>query len=480
MKTAITPTREEDFAQWYQNVIKEADLAEHSPTRGCMTLKPYGYAIWELIQQQFDAELKKRGIQNAYFPTMIPLSFFQKEADHIEGFAKESAVITHYRLKTIDGKLTVDPEAKLAEPYVLRPTSETLIGEAMSRWIQSYRDLPMKLNQWANVFRWEMRTRMFLRTAEFLWQEGHCAFETPEQAHNNTMEFLHLYQNFGKDILGLYSFIGEKTPEERFPGAVHTYGFETMCQDGKALQSGTSHDLGQTFSKSFNIKFQTKEGDEAFVHTTSWGFSTRLIGGIITSLSDDDGLVLPPRISPYQVVILPFLRGDDQKDTILKACEDLKEKLIAQNIRCLVDDSDAQSSDKMWKWVKKGVPVRVEIGIRELENKSVSCVRRDLGKASKTVLSTTDFVSQLPTLLETIQKDIYDKHKSFTETHVEKVKTLKEAEDLFKTDSFMGFVLLPIEETNTEDFKRLVETYKISRRCMPLDMPKHVLIAKSY
>ncbi|MHA1549842.1 MAG: proline--tRNA ligase [Alphaproteobacteria bacterium] len=479
MKTAITPTRKEDFSQWYQNVIKEADLAEHSPTRGCMTLKPYGYAIWELIQKQFDEEIKKRGIQNVYFPTMIPLSFFQKEAKMVDGFAKESAVITHYRLKTIDGELVVDPDAKLEEPYILRPTSETMIGEAMSRWVQSYRDLPMKLNQWANVFRWEMRTRIFMRTAEFLWQEGHCAFATEKEAKENVMEFVTLYGSFSKDVLGVYCTLGEKTPEERFPGAKHTFTREVMLQDGKALQTGTSHDLGQTFSKSFNIKFQNKDGKEEFAYTTSWGWSTRILGDIVAGLGDDDGLVLPPKIAPYQVVILPFLRGDDRKDEILTACQNLNEILLAKGFRSFVDSSDLRSSDKMWKWVKKGAPVRVEIGARELDEDKVSSVRRDLGKASKEILITSEFVEKLPKILESMQKDIYEKHKAFTLDRIKSVEKLADAEKLFK-EGFKGFVSLPYSETESDAYRDLEEKYKISRRCIPLATPDRVIVAKSY
>ncbi len=478
-KTAITPTREENFSEWYQRVIQAADLAENAPTRGCMTIKPYGYAIWELIQAQFDKEIKKRGVQNAYFPAMIPLSFFQKEADHVDGFAKESAVVTHYRLKTTDGKIHVDPEAELTEPYVLRPTSETMIGDAMSRWVQSYRDLPMKLNQWANVFRWEMRTRMFLRTSEFLWQEGHCAFATPQDAHDNAMEFLNLYHDFGRDVLAVASFIGEKTPEERFPGADHTYGFETMAQDGKALQSGTSHDLGQHFSKTFNITFQNVEGKEENAYTTSWGFSTRLMGALIVSHSDDDGLILPPMVAPHQVVILPFLRGDDRKEEIENACRELNNQLIDLGIRSLVDDSDDRSSDKMWKWIKKGAPIRVEIGARELDAGTLSYVRRDLGKVSKEDLSVVDFVAKVQSVLDQMQKDIYAKHVQFTQDHTVKVSTLAEAEAKLK-DGFAGFIQLPVTETEGDAFEKLKEEYKVSRRCMPMDAEGDVIIAKSY
>ncbi|MBN1783635.1 MAG: proline--tRNA ligase [Alphaproteobacteria bacterium] len=479
MKTAITPTREEDFAQWYQNVIKEAELAENSPTRGCMTIMPYGYAIWELIQEEMNKRIKATDTQNTYFPAMIPMSFFEKEAEHVEGFAKESAVITHYRLKTVDGKMDVDPEAKLTEPYILRPTSETMIGEATSRWIQSYRDLPMKLNQWANVFRWEMRTRIFLRSAEFLWQEGHCAFATEHEAMANVQQMLHVYGDFSKEILGVYSTLGEKTAEERFPGARHTFTREVMVQDGKALQTGTSHDLGQTFSKSFNIKFQSEEGKEEFAYTTSWGITTRMMGDIIAGLADDDGLVLPPKIAPHQVVILPFYRGDDRKDEIQKACLSLKQKLADLGIRALVDTTDARSSDKMWKWVKKGAPIRVEIGERELDAGSLSYVRRDIGKESKETLSTNDFLGKIDSVLEAMQTDIYEKHKAFTLDNTRTAKKLTDAEKWFK-EGFKGFVLLPLSETEGAAFETVAEKYKVSRRCMPLDKPDHVIIAKSY
>ncbi len=477
-KTAITPTREQDFSAWYQNVISAADLAENSPVRGCMTIKPYGYAIWELIQKQFDAIIKSMGVQNCYFPTMIPLSFFQKEAEHVEGFAKESAVITHYRLKAVDGKITVDETAELTEPYVLRPTSETLFGEAMSRWVNSYRDLPMLLNQWANIFRWEMRPRIFLRTAEFLWQEGHCAFATKEECLKHALKMLSTYENFAKDTLALFSYTGEKTPEERFAGADNTYTFETMSQDGKSSQSGTSHNLGQHFAKSFNIKYQSEEGKEEFAWTNSWGVSSRLIGAMIVAHSDDDGLILPPAIAPYECVIIPFIKSDMDTKALTAYCEKVKESLLNAGIRVLFDNSDMRSSDKVWKWIKKGAPIRIEIGANELSQDSVTITRRDLGKASQKQINLKS-ISEIRDVLNTMQKDIYEKHKSLTLDSTKTVKTIEEAKELLAKD-FKGFIKLPYKETLSEKYDELKETYKITRRCLPLEDKETVIIAKSF
>ncbi|MDD3020118.1 MAG: proline--tRNA ligase, partial [Alphaproteobacteria bacterium] len=305
-RTAITPTRAESFPEWYQSVVKAADMAENSPVRGAMVIKPYGYGIWEQIQRALDDKIKEEGVQNAYFPLLIPLSFISREAEHVDGFAKECAVVTHHRLEMgSEGKLVPSPSAELEEPFVIRPTSETIIGDSMSKWVQSYRDLPLLLNQWCNVMRWEMRTRLFLRTSEFLWQEGHNAFETAEQAEADARKMLEVYRSLYVDFLAMSAFCGEKTADERFPGAVHTYTIESMMQDGKSLQAATSHNLGQNFAKSCQIKFQGRDGNEHFAHTTSWGLSTRSIGGLIMTHGDDDGLRIPPRIAPTQVMILP-------------------------------------------------------------------------------------------------------------------------------------------------------------------------------
>jgi prolyl-tRNA synthetase len=443
-----------------------------------MTIRPYGYAIWELIQKQFDDIIKSMGVQNCYFPTMIPLSFFQKEAEHVDGFAKESAVITHYRLKSEDGKIVVDDEAKLTEPYILRPTSETLIGDAMSRWVNSYRDLPMLLNQWANVFRWEMRPRMFLRTSEFLWQEGHCAFATKEESLKQALEILHLYQEYGASKLGLFSYIGEKTPEERFAGADNTFTFETMSQDGKACQSGTSHDLGQHFAKSFNIKYQSVEGKDEFAWTNSWGWSTRLIGAMIVAHADDDGLVLPPAVAPYQVVIIPFMKADMNVEKLDEYCQDVKDKLMSLGIRVHFDNTDARSSDKVWKWIKKGVPVRIEVGSKEIEDGTLTVTRRDLGKASQQTIALGE-IDKIAGLLDDVQKAVFEKHKKLTLDSTKEVKTVGDAQKLLAED-FKGFIKLPYRETLSEKYEELKEKYKVTRRCLPLGEEDLVIIAKSF
>ena len=334
MKTAITPTRSENFSEWYQNLITAADLAENAPVRGCMTVKPYGWAIWELMRDALDKRIKACGAQNAQFPLLIPLNFFNREAEHVAGFAKEAAVVTHYRLKMIDGTLQPDPDSKLTEPYVIRPTSETIIGDAMSRWVQSYRDLPMKLNQWVNVMRWEMRPRLFLRTSEFYWQEGHNAFATHEEANADARKMHRVYGDYMREILAIPSIMGEKTPEERFAGADHTYTLEHIMQDGRALQAGTSHDLGQHFSKSFGIQFLDTDGVLKHAWTTSWGVSTRMMGSLFMTHSDDDGLVLPPAVAPYQVVIIPITR-EDTADALNAYAEKLGAQLRDMGVRVL-------------------------------------------------------------------------------------------------------------------------------------------------
>ena len=365
-KTAITPTREQDFPEWYQQVIKAADLAENSETRGCMVIKPWGYGIWELIQQQLDRRFKATGHQNAYFPMLIPLSYLEKEAEHAEGFATECAVVTHHRLEAVKdeetGKTKMLPTGELAEPYVIRPTSETIIGSAFARWVQSYRDLPLLINQWANVMRWEMRPRLFLRTAEFLWQEGHTAHESKDEAIVETRMIHRLYEEFLRDHLAIPVVPGEKSENERFPGADMTLTIEAMVQDRKAIQAGTSHYLGQNFSKAQNISFASREGGQEFAHTTSWGVSTRLIGTLIMAHSDDDGLMLPPRVATQQVVIIPVTPKEDTREAVLAACHALAETLSSTKsyhgdpIRAFVDARDLQGGQKKWEWVKKGRP----------------------------------------------------------------------------------------------------------------------------
>lgn len=384
-KTAITPTREENFPIWYQEVIKAADMAENSPVRGCMTIKPYGFAVWEHMQRIFDGMIKKLGVENAYFPLLIPLEFMSREAEHIDGFAKECAVVTHHRLEADpeNGGLRAAPDAKLAEPYIIRPTSETIIGEAMSRWIQSYRDLPMKLNQWCNVMRWEMRPRVFLRTSEFLWQEGHNAFETAEEAQADAQKMLEAYREFAEDYLALPVITGEKTKEETFPGAESTLTIEAMMQDGKALQAGTSHYMGQNFAQSIGIKFQGRDGNEDYTYTTSWGISTRLIGAMIMCHADDDGMIMPPKVAPHQVGIIPIIKDEADEERIRAYVDRLHNQLINLGIRVFVDYSDNRIGDKMWGMVKKGIPLRVEIGAREVDEGTLTHVRRDVGVTPK-------------------------------------------------------------------------------------------------
>ena len=478
MKTAITPTRAEDFSQWYQNLIVAADLAENAPVRGCMTIKPYGWAIWELMRDEMDKRIKACGVQNANFPLLIPIDYFNREAEHVAGFAKEAAVVTHYRLKKIDGKLQPDPEAELTEPYVIRPTSETIIGEAMSRWVQSYRDLPMKLNQWVNVMRWEMRPRLFLRTSEFNWQEGHNVFATHEEANADARKMHNVYRDFMESVLAIPVIMGEKTPEERFAGADHTYTTEQIMQDGKALQAGTSHDLGQHFAKSFGIQFLGTDGKLQYAWTTSWGTSTRMMGGLFMVHSDDDGLVLPPAVAPYQVVIIPIVRDETAGD-LNSYSHALAEKLHAAGVRVFVDDSDMRSPDKMWKWIKRGVPLRIEIGAREMESDMVTVTRRDIGKESKQTMPVSDLVANVNDMLNVIQHDMLVAAQKRNKSMIHDVADLK-ALDKALADGKIGFFRIKYDLTTNEQFDDLMEKYKISRRCLDDNDPTFVFVAKSY
>ena len=418
MKHALPVTREADFAQWYQAVIAEADLAEESGVRGCMVIRPWGYGIWERIQRLLDDRIKATGHENCYFPLFIPLSYFEKEAEHVEGFAKEMAVVTHHRLVG-DGKggLVPDPSAKLEEPLVVRPTSETVIGAAFARWVQSWRDLPVLINQWANVVRWEMRTRMFLRTSEFLWQEGHTAHASAEEAREETMKILELYRSFAEECLALPVVAGEKPENERFPGAVATYSIEAMMQDGKALQAGTSHFLGTNFASAQNIRFQNASGELELANTTSWGVSTRMIGGVIMVHGDDDGLRVPPTLAPFQVVILPMLREDDGDAALVAYCEELRAKLVAQSafgepLRVLLDAKPGKAAAKRWDWVRKGAPLIVEVGPRDISGGNVSVIRRDDlygegGKLKSEVMPRGDLVANAAAKLESIQNALH-------------------------------------------------------------------------
>ncbi|MCB9989181.1 MAG: proline--tRNA ligase [Rhodospirillales bacterium] len=481
-RTAITPTREENFPEWYQQVIKAADMAENSPVRGCMIIKPYGYAVWENMQRIFDGMIKDAGVENAYFPLFIPLSFLSREAEHVEGFAKECAVVTHHRLEANpDGSgLRPAPGAELDEPLIVRPTSETIIGDAMARWVQSYRDLPLKLNQWANVVRWEMRTRMFLRTSEFLWQEGHNAFETAEEAREDALKMLEVYRVFAEEYLALPVLTGEKTEDERFPGADATFAIEGMMQDGKALQAGTSHDLGQNFSKSCGIKFQGREGQEQFAYTTSWGISTRLIGGMIMTHGDDDGMIMPPRVAPYQVVIIPVARDDSDVTAIHEYCQNLAAQLKAQGVRVKLDDRDMRTPDKMWEAIKKGVPLRVEVGQREMEAGQVTHVRRDLGRESKETCGLDEFTGKVGVLLDAIHDELLGRARSFRDNHIEDVSSLDEIKAFFGAGK-IGFVRIDTKLIQGGAFETLAKEFSLTPRCMPFaDKGEKVYIGKAY
>lgn len=478
MKTAITPTRAEDFSQWYQNLIVAADLAENAPVRGCMTIKPYGWAIWELMRDEMDRRIKANGVLNANFPLLIPIDFFNREAEHVAGFAKEAAVVTHYRLKMIDGTLQPDPESKLTEPYIIRPTSETIIGEAMSRWVQSYRDLPMKLNQWVNVMRWEMRPRMFLRTSEFNWQEGHNVFATHDEANADARKMHKMYGDYMRDVLAIPCIMGEKTPEERFAGADHTYTLEQIMQDGKALQAGTSHDLGQHFSKSFGIQFLGADGKLQHAWTTSWGTSTRMMGGLFMTHSDDDGLVLPPAVAPYQIVIIPIVRAENT-DALNAYCDAVGARIREHGIRVLVDTTDMRAPDKMWKWIKRGVPLRVEIGAREMDENMATVTRRDLGKDSKKSMSVDELVACASEMLATIQSDMLATAEKRNATMIHNVSDL-DALDNALASGTVGFFRIKYELTTNEKFDAMMEKYKITRRCLDDTDPTFVFVAKSY
>ena len=431
-KTAISPRREENYPEWYQQVIRGADLAEASPVRGCMVIKPWGYSIWENIRQVLDGMFKATGHENAYFPLFIPMSFLQKEAQHVEGFAKECAVVTHHRLEA-DAEGRLRPAGPLEEPLVVRPTSETIIGAMFAKWVQSYRDLPLLINQWANVVRWEMRPRMFLRTAEFLWQEGHTVHATEAQAREETARMLDVYATFAEDYLAMPVIRGEKTPGERFPGAVATYSIEAMMQDRKALQAGTSHFLGRNFSQASEIRFLNDQGQLEYAWTTSWGVSTRLIGGLIMTHADDDGLVAPPRLAPRHIVILPVLHKDADPAAVHESCDQFARQLRdgrfhGEPLRVELDTRDMRGGDKMWSWVRKGVPLRVEIGPREMENGVVSLQRRDREPKERAALSREEFVATVPALLQEIQDGLLNRARNF---QAENTRTIDNKDDFY-------------------------------------------------
>ncbi|MFV0592379.1 MAG: proline--tRNA ligase [Draconibacterium sp.] len=460
-------SRSENYSQWYQDLVIKADLAESSAVRGCMVIKPYGYAIWEKMQAQLDKMFKDTGHVNAYFPLFIPKSFFSKEADHVEGFAKECAVVTHYRLKNDEenGGVVVDPAAKLEEELIVRPTSETIIWNTYKNWIQSYRDLPILINQWANVVRWEMRTRLFLRTAEFLWQEGHTAHATKQEAIEETEKIINVYAEFAEKYMAVPVIKGLKSANERFAGALETYSIEALMQDGKALQSGTSHFLGQNFAKAFDVTFANKEGKEEHVWATSWGVSTRLMGALIMAHSDDNGLVLPPKLAPYQVVIVPIYRQLDQLATISEKVDEIIDKLKAKGISVKYDNSDNRKPG--WKFAEyelKGVPVRLALGPRDLENGTIEVARRDtLEKTSAQLDGIEDYIEKL---LEDIQTNIFKKAYDYREEHITKVDSWDEFKDVLKNKG--GFISAHWDGTpETED--KIKDETKATIRCMPLE-----------
>ena len=483
--------RSENYSQWYNELVVKADLAEQSAVRGCMTIKPYGYSIWEKMQRALDDMFKECGVQNAYFPLLIPKSFLCKEAEHVEGFAKECAVVTHYRLKNDpDGSgVVVDPEAKLEEELIIRPTSETIIWNTYKNWIKSYRDLPLEINQWANVMRWEMRTRIFLRTSEFLWQEGHCGYATREEAEANAQRMLKVYADFAENWMAVPVVQGVKSETERFAGALDTYTIEAMMQDGKALQSGTSHFLGQNFAKAFDVKFLDKNNNLDYVWATSWGVSTRLMGALIMTHSDDNGLVLPPKLAPIQVVIIPIYKGDDQLAVISEKANSIVANLRAKGISVKYDDADNKRPGfKFADYELKGVPVRLVMGARDLENGTVEVMRRDT--LEKVTLPLDGIEAHIEQLLQDIQKNIFEKAKAYRDSRIQKVDSYEE----FKQKIEEGGFFLCHWDGTAETEARIKEETKATIRCVPFGTPdeegvdmvtgkpshRRVLIARAY
>ena len=453
-------SRTEDFAQWYTDVVIKNDMADYSEVKGCMVIKPYGYAVWELMQQQMDQRFKETGHVNAYFPLLIPESMLMREAEHVEGFAPEVAWVTQGGSETLNERLAI------------RPTSETIIGTMYAKWIQSYRDLPVLMNQWCNVMRWEMRPRIFLRTAEFLWQEGHTAHETREEAIEETLTMHKVYEDFQRDVLAIPTIPGEKTEAERFPGAEQTYTVEAMVQDRKAIQAGTSHFLGQNFSKSQNICFAGRDNTQQFAWTSSWGVSTRMIGALIMMHSDDDGLVCPPRVAPQQIVIIPVTPKEESRQAILDHCEELARTLRAKNfhgqpLRVLVDRRDLGGGAKKWEWVKKGVPVRLEIGPRDLEKGSVCLQRRDLPVNEKSFVPETELVDTVTDILQNIQDALLQRAIAFRDAHIRPACTLRELEENFSGEGDADWLQVPWDGSPEEE-EELAKRLRISIRCIPL------------
>jgi len=476
-KNAISPTRQEDYPEWYQQVVKAADLAETSPVRGCMVIKPWGYGIWENIQRSLDQKIKETGHQNVYFPLFIPLSFLQKEAEHVEGFAKECAVVTHHRLEEVDGQLV--PAGKLEEPLIIRPTSETLIGDAFSRWVESWRDLPLLINQWANVVRWELRPRVFLRTAEFLWQEGHTVHATEEDARDETLRMLEVYRFFMEEELALPVILGKKSKSEKFPGAEDTYTLEAMMQDRKAIQAGTSHYLGDHFAKASKIRFTNKEGEMQYAYTTSWGVTTRLIGAMIMAHADDDGMRVPPRVAPHHIVILPVIPKPEHEAEVYTYADKLAQMLRGLNyhgspLRVHVDKRDIRGGEKSWEWIKKGAPIRIEVGPRDLENRQVTLLRRDKDAKERFVLDFEQLEGEVVDILDAIQDSYYGQAEAFCKLHTRRdIKNFEEFVRFFtpknseQPEIHGGFVLAKWSED--QESEKLLEELKVTVRCLPLE-----------
>ena len=470
MKNAIQPTRLENYPQWYQSVIQAAELAENGPVRGTMIMKPWGYALWESIQQYLDQEIKNRGHDNIYCPLFIPLSHMEKEAQHVEGFAKECAVVTHTRLVS-DGEGGLKPASPLEEPLIVRPTSEMIMGDLFSKWVQSYRDLPVLVNQWANIVRWEMRTRMYLRTSEFLWQEGHTAHATETDARKHTKKMLDMYVTMCNDVLAIPVIPGEKSENERFPGAIETLTFEAMMQDGKALQLGTSHFLGQNFAKASKIQYQDKDGNTQYVWTTSWGTTTRLIGGLIMTHSDDDGLILPPALAKYHIVICPMLMKNKDHTAILTYCQELADSLSSQDyngkkVRVHIDSSDKTGGEKNWHWVKKGVPIRLEVGNREITAQTVSMKKRWDGH-KPTNLEKKDLLTQTVGLLKECHESLYQKAHDRLYGKLKWYDSYQGLKEHF-SDKNAGFALVYWCEDNHME-QKLKDELSVTVRCLPFE-----------
>ena len=471
--TAITPTRAEDYPEWYQQVIRAADLAENSPVRGCMVIKPWGYRLWENMQRALDDMFKATGHQNAYFPLFIPMSYLEKEAEHVEGFAKECAVVTHHRLEP-DPNGGLRPAGPLEEPLIIRPTSETIIGATYAKWVQSHRDLPILINQWANVVRWELRTRMFLRTTEFLWQEGHTVHATSEEAMEETVRMVDVYADFAENWMAMPVIVGSKTPAERFPGAVETLSIEAMMQDRKALQAGTSHFLGQNFAKAQEIMFQAENGERQYAWTTSWGVSTRLIGALIMTHSDDDGLVLPPRLAPEQIVILPIYRDEAQRAEVLRYVDSLRAELVAQQfagapIRVCVDDRDVRGGEKKWHHVKRGVPIRLEVGPKDIEKNSVFLGRRDQPKSIG--IDRNQFVAQVGSILAEMQQSLFDRALTLRQDNLREIDSEADFREFFtaadENQIHGGFARCYFADEQV--LEPLLKELKVTIRCIPRD-----------